>query len=65
MRHFSKLADSSQLQVGQHVIAIGNSLGQYQNTVTSGIVSGIGRSITAGSDTGSEDLSGVIQTDAY
>jgi serine protease Do len=62
---FLKLADSSQLQVGQHVIAIGNSLGQYQNTVTSGIISGIGRSITAGSDTGgSEDLSGVIQTDA-
>ncbi len=62
---YLKLADSSQLQVGQHVIAIGNSLGQYQNTVTSGIVSGIGRSITAGSDDGSsEDLSGVIQTDA-
>jgi S1-C subfamily serine protease len=61
---FLKLADSSQLQVGQQVIAIGNSLGQYQNTVTSGIISGIGRSITAGSDTGSEDLSGVIQTDA-
>ncbi len=62
---FLKLANSSQLQVGQHVIAIGNSLGQYQNTVTSGIISGIGRSITAGSDTGgSEDLSGVIQTDA-
>ncbi|MDR3643163.1 MAG: trypsin-like peptidase domain-containing protein [Candidatus Doudnabacteria bacterium] len=61
---YLKLADSSRLQVGQHVIAIGNSLGQYQNTVTSGIVSGIGRSITAGSDTGSEDLSGVIQTDA-
>jgi serine protease Do len=61
---FLKLSDSSQLQVGQHVIAIGNSLGQYQNTVTSGIVSGIGRSITAGSDTGSENLSGVIQTDA-
>ncbi len=62
---FLKLADSSQLQVGEHVIAIGNSLGQYQNTVTSGIISGIGRSITAGDDTGSsEDLSGVIQTDA-
>lgn len=62
---FLKLADSTALQVGQRVIAIGNSLGQYQNTVTSGIISGIGRSITAGSDNGgSEDLSGVIQTDA-
>lgn len=59
------LAESSNLQIGQRVIAIGNSLGQYQNTVTSGIISGIGRSITAGGDTGaSEQLSGVIQTDA-
>ena len=59
-------ANSSDIQIGQRVIAIGNSLGQYQNTVTSGIVSGIGRSITAGSElgTGSEQLSNVIQTDA-
>lgn len=62
---FLTLANSSNIQIGQRVIAIGNALGQYQNTVTSGIISGIGRSITAGSDTGgSEDLSGVIQTDA-
>lgn len=62
---FLSLADSSKIQIGQQVVAIGNSLGQYQNTVTSGIVSGIGRSVTAGSDNGgSEDLSGVIQTDA-
>ena len=61
---FLSFADSSNLQVGQRVIAIGNSLGQYQNTVTSGIVSGIGRQITAGGDAGSEELSGVIQTDA-
>ncbi len=58
------LIDSNQIQIGQHVIAIGNSLGQYQNTVTSGIVSGIGRSITAGGREGSEQLEGVIQTDA-
>lgn len=57
-------ADSSQLQLGQHVIAIGNSLGQYQNTVTSGIISGIGRSITAGGAGEQEQLDGVIQTDA-
>lgn len=62
---FLQLSDSSQLQVGQHVIAIGNSLGQYQNTVTSGIISGVGRKITAGDETGaSENLSGIIQTDA-
>lgn len=59
------LADSGALELGQKVIAIGNSLGQYQNTVTTGVVSGIGRSITAGGDTGgSEQLEGVIQTDA-
>ncbi len=59
-----KMADSENLQIGQRVIAIGNSLGQYQNTVTSGIVSGIGRKIVAGGSAGSEQLSGVIQTDA-
>lgn len=58
------LGDSSKLQIGQQVIAIGNSLGEYRNTVTSGIVSGIGRTITAGGVSGSEQLEGVIQTDA-
>jgi len=59
------LGDSSKIQIGQRVIAIGNALGEYNNTVTTGVVSGIGRSITAGS-TGSttEHLEGVIQTDA-
>ncbi len=61
---YLELADSAQLQLGQHVIAIGNSLGQYQNTVTSGIISGIGRSITAGGAGELEQLDGVIQTDA-
>jgi serine protease Do len=59
-----ELADSSKIEIGQKVIAIGNSLGEYQNTVTTGVVSGIGRSITAGSSQGSEQLEGVIQTDA-
>ncbi len=61
------LGDSSKLLIGQKVIAIGNSLGQYSNTVTTGIVSGIGRTITAGGTVGSEQseqLEGVIQTDA-
>lgn len=59
------LSDSNQIQIGQQVVAIGNSLGEYQNTVTSGIVSGIGRSIVAGGGReGSEQLEGVIQTDA-
>ncbi len=62
--HYLRFADSNQLQLGQHVIAIGNSLGQYQNTVTSGIISGIGRSIRAGGGGIDEQLDGVIQTDA-
>jgi serine protease Do len=58
------LGDSSNLDIGQRVIAIGNSLGQYRNTVTTGVVSGIGRTITASGGSGSEQLEGVIQTDA-
>ncbi len=58
-------ADTSDIQIGSRVVAIGNSLGQYQNTVTTGVVSGIGRSITAGGGSGvTEQLEGVIQTDA-
>jgi serine protease Do len=60
-----ELADSEKLEVGQSAIAIGNSLGQYSNTVTTGVVSGIGRSVTAGGGSeGVEQLEGVIQTDA-
>jgi serine protease Do len=59
------LGDSSNIEIGQTVVAIGNSLGQYSNTVTKGIVSGIGRTITAGgAGSDSEQLEGVIQTDA-
>lgn len=60
-----ELGDSDKLVLGQRVIAIGNTLGEYYNTVTTGVVSGIGREITALSSGGSpETLSGVIQTDA-
>ena len=60
------LGDSKTITVGQQVIAIGNALGQYQNSVTSGIVSGTGRSLTATDATGSmsEKLNDMIQTDA-
>lgn len=60
------LGDSKTISVGQQVIAIGNALGQYQNSVTSGIISGTGRSLTAADSTGSmsEKLSDMIQTDA-
>lgn len=60
------LGDSKTISVGQQVIAIGNALGEYQNTVTAGIVSGTGRSVTASDGTGynTETLSDMIQTDA-
>ena len=60
------LGDSDQLQVGQSVIAIGNALGQFTNTVSVGVISGLARSITAGDQaTGSSEfLDQVIQTDA-
>jgi serine protease Do len=58
------LGDSTQLRVGEKVIAIGNALGEFQNTVTSGIISGYGRDITAGDRSGSEELTNLIQTDA-
>ncbi|HMQ02163.1 MAG TPA: trypsin-like peptidase domain-containing protein [Candidatus Doudnabacteria bacterium] len=61
---FLEFADSDNLQLGQRVIAIGNTLGSYQNTVTSGVISGIGRNIRAGGSGLSELLDGVIQTDA-
>lgn len=61
---FLKFANSNDLQLGQRVIAIGNSLGQYQNTVTTGVISGIGRNIRAGGGGMIEQLDGVIQTDA-
>lgn len=60
-----ELGDSDKLKVGQFVIAIGAALGEFRNTVTTGVVSGLGRSITAGSPfVGSENLENVIQTDA-
>jgi serine protease Do len=60
------LADSSGIQLGQTAIAIGNALGQFSNTVSVGIVSGLGRTISASNQQGSfsETLEGIIQTDA-
>jgi len=59
------LGDSDRLQVGQSVVAIGSALGRYSNTVTTGVVSGIGRGVTANSEEGKvENLEDVIQTDA-
>jgi serine protease Do len=60
------LGDSSNLQVGQFVIAIGTALGQFKNTVTTGVISGLGRGISAGDAFQGyvEQLDNVIQTDA-
>ena len=61
-----RLGDSSNLKVGQVVIAIGTALGEFRSTVTTGVISGLGRGISAGSPFGglSERLDNVIQTDA-
>ena len=59
-----QLGDSDQLKIGETVIAIGNALGEYRNTVTKGVISGISRRIVAGGAGYSEVLEDVIQTDA-
>lgn len=72
------IGNSSDVQIGDSVVAIGNALGQFQNTITSGIISGFGRNVTASSSTGSgglnpfssssasssENLTDLFQTDA-
>ena len=60
------LGDSKTISVGQQVIVIGNALGEYSNSVTSGVISGTGRSLVASDSTGSsyEQLSDMLQTDA-
>jgi len=60
----AKIGDSGKIQVGDKVVAIGNALGQFQNTVTSGIISGFGRDLEAGDEEGVETLQNLIQTDA-
>lgn len=60
----AKIGDSSKMRVGDSVVAIGNALGQFQNTVTAGILSGYGRSIEALDGQGSESLENLFQTDA-
>jgi serine protease Do len=60
------LGDSSKTEIGDRVIAIGNALGQFQNTVTSGIISGFGRDVVAGDESGgqtNENLTDLFQTD--
>jgi len=60
------LGNSSGIQIGQSVVAIGNALGEFSNTVSVGIVSGLSRTISAAENDGSnsETLEDIIQTDA-
>jgi serine protease Do len=59
----AKIGDSSKMRVGDPVVAIGNALGQFQNTVTAGIISGYGRSVQAIDSGGAESLENLFQTD--
>ena len=64
---YAEIGDSSKVEPGQKVVAIGNALGEFRNSVTTGIISGIGRPIeAAGEDLtgGSEKLENLFQTDA-
>lgn len=61
-----KLGDATKLELGESVIAIGNALGIFKNTVSAGIVSGLSRAISAQADpdTPPQEMRGLIQTDA-
>ncbi len=59
-----KLGDSDTIQIGQTVIAIGNVLGEFRNSVSVGVISGLGRTITASGGGFVETIEDVIQTDA-
>lgn len=59
------LGDSDGVKLGQTAIAIGNALGEFRNTVSVGVISGLSRTITAsGSNLGDERIEGVFQIDA-
>lgn len=61
-----RIGDSDGIQVGQGAIAIGNALGEFSNTVSVGVVSGLGRTVNASDQTGgfTENLGDIVQTDA-
>jgi serine protease Do len=64
--NYINMGNSDNIKVGQRVVAIGYALGEFSNTVSAGIISGLARTITAGSQYGgeTEQLTDVIQTDA-
>lgn len=59
------LGNSDSIKLGQTAIVIGNALGEFRNTVSTGVISGLARNVTAGgAEFGNETIQGVIQTDA-
>lgn len=62
--HPLALGNSDTLKLGQTVVAIGNALGEYNNSVSVGIISGLDRTIEASDGARTEQLAHVIQTDA-
>lgn len=58
------LGDSDGIELGQTAIAIGNALGEFRNTVSVGVISGLARTVTATGGGATETIQGVIQTDA-
>lgn len=62
----AEIGDSGAVEPGQKVVAIGNALGEFRNSVTTGIISGLGRPVQAESESGdsSEKLENLFQTDA-
>jgi serine protease Do len=61
---YLEIGDSEKIVPGQTVIAIGNALDEFRNSVTKGVVSGLNRRIFAASDAGGEVIEEAIQTDA-
>ncbi len=63
---YLELANSDNIELGEEVVAVGNALGEFSDTLSAGIVSGLSRYITAfgGIDHQMQNLRGLIQTDA-
>jgi serine protease Do len=63
---YLELGDSSKIELGEEVIAVGNALGEFHDTVSAGIISGLSRYIQATNNmtNQAERLRGLIQTDA-
>jgi serine protease Do len=63
---YLEMADSNKIELGEEVLAVGNALGEFTDTLSTGIISGLSRFITAfgGTDHQMQNLRGLIQTDA-